>query len=213
MTKECKIRVLLVDNHPLVLDGLRAVLETYDDIEIAGAASNARLALEMAQSAKPDVVLMDINMPLLNGIDAIELFKRQLPGARILMLSMHDSREYISTSIMRGASGYLLKDVSTSEIVAAIHAVASGGTYFSSGVSEALLDNAEKKAEGLSARENDVLVLVAEGRSNREIASALGISEATVETHRKNIKKKLGIASTAGLTRYAIENRLGFSES
>ncbi|GAA5542678.1 MULTISPECIES: response regulator transcription factor [Brucella] len=213
MTKECKIRVLLVDNHPLVLDGLRAVLETYDDIEIAGAASNARLALDMAQTAKPDVVLMDINMPLLNGIDAIELFKRQLPGTRILMLSMHDSREYISTSIMRGASGYVLKDVSTSEIVAAIHAVASGGTYFSSGVSEALLDNAEKKAEGLSSRENDVLVLVAEGSSNREIASALGISEATVETHRKNIKKKLGIASTAGLTRYAIENRLGFSES
>ena len=213
MTKECKIRVLLVDNHPLVLDGLRAVLETYDDIEIAGAASNARLALDMAQTAKPDVVLMDINMPLLTGIDAIELFKRQLPGTRILMLSMHDSREYISTSIMRGASGYVLKDVSTSEIVAAIHAVASGGTYFSSGVSEALLDNAEKKAEGLSSRENDVLVLVAEGSSNREIASALGISEATVETHRKNIKKKLGIASTAGLTRYAIENRLGFSES
>ncbi|MEL4072438.1 response regulator transcription factor [Ochrobactrum sp. GPK 3] len=208
MTKECKIRVLLVDNHPLVLDGLRAVLETYDDIEIAGAASNARLALETAQTVKPDVVLMDINMPLLNGIDAIELFKRQLPATRILMLSMHDSREYISTSIMRGASGYVLKDVSTSEIVAAIHAVASGGTYFSSGVSEALLDNAEKKAEGLSSRENDVLVLVAEGSSNREIASILGISEATVETHRKNIKKKLGIASTAGLTRYAIENRL-----
>ncbi|MBA8821563.1 DNA-binding response regulator [Ochrobactrum sp. P6BS-III] len=208
MTKECKIRVLLVDNHPLVLDGLRAVLETYDDIEIAGAASNARLALETAQTVKPDVVLMDINMPLLNGIDAIELFKRQLPATRILMLSMHDSREYISTSIMRGASGYVLKDVSTSEIVAAIHAVASGGTYFSSGVSEALLDNAEKKAEGLSSRENDVLVLVAEGSSNREIASTLGISEATVETHRKNIKKKLGIASTAGLTRYAIENRL-----
>jgi len=208
MTKECKIRVLLVDNHPLVLDGLRAVLETYDDIDIAGAASNARLALEMAQTVKPDVVLMDINMPLLNGIDAIELFKRQLPATRILMLSMHDSREYISTSIMRGASGYVLKDVSTSEIVAAIHAVASGGTYFSSGVSEALLDNAEKKAEGLSSRENDVLVLVAEGSSNREIASKLGISEATVETHRKNIKKKLGIASTAGLTRYAIENRI-----
>ncbi len=211
MTIECKIRVLLVDNHPLVLDGLRAVLETYDDMEIAGAASNARLALEMAQTAKPDVVLMDINMPLLNGIDAIELFKRQLPGARILMLSMHDSREYISTSIMRGASGYVLKDVSTSEIVAAIHAVASGGTYFSSGVSEALLDMPDKKAEGLSSRENDVLVLVAEGSSNREIASALGISEATVETHRKNIKKKLGIASTAGLTRYAIENRLSIA--
>ena len=206
MTNECKIRVLLVDNHPLVLDGLRAVLETYDDIDVAGAASNAR-----ALAVNPDVVLMDINMPLLNGIDAIELFKKQFPGIRILMLSMHDSREYISTSIMRGASGYVLKDVSTAEIVVAIHAVASGGTYFSSGVSEALLDSGERKSEGLSVRENDVLVLVAEGGSNREIAIRLGISEATVETHRKNIKKKLGIASTAGLTRYAIENRLRLS--
>ncbi|MBC2884472.1 response regulator transcription factor [Ochrobactrum sp. CM-21-5] len=211
MNPECKIRVLLVDNHPLVLDGLRAVLETYDDIEIVGTASNARIALDTAFSADPDVVLMDINMPQLNGIDAIELFKRQVPGARILMLSMHDSREYISTSIMRGASGYILKDVSTNEIVTAIHAVASGGTYFSSGVSEALLENGGRKSEGLSARENDVLVLVAEGGSNREIALRLGISEATVETHRKNIKKKLGIASTAGLTRYAIETRLRLS--
>ncbi|NKW09524.1 response regulator transcription factor [Ochrobactrum tritici] len=207
MTNECKIRVLLVDNHPLVLDGLRAVLETYDDIDIAGAASNARAALELALSVNPDVVLMDINMPLLNGIDAIELFKKQLPGIRILMLSMHDSREYISTSIMRGASGYVLKDVSTTEIVAAIHAVASGGTYFSSGVSEALLDSGDRKSEGLSLRENDVLVLVAEGGSNREIAMNLGISEATVETHRKNIKKKLGIGSTAGLR--AMPSRTG----
>ncbi len=148
MTNECKIRVLLVDNHPLVLDGLRAVLETYEDIEIVGAAANARAALELASSADPDVVLMDINMPLLNGIDAIELFKKQLPGIRILMLSMHDSREYISTSIMRGASGYVLKDVSTTEIVTAIHAVASGGTYFSSGVSEALLERGEKNLKG-----------------------------------------------------------------
>lgn len=208
---ECRIKVLLVDNHPLVLDGLRAVLETYDDIEIVGAAPNARAALDIALETRPDVVLMDINMPMMNGIDAIELFKRQVPATRILMLSMHDSREYISTSIMRGASGYILKDVSTTEIVAAIHAVAAGGTYFSSGVSEALLDGGERRADSaaiLSARENDVLALVAEGGSNREIATELGISEATVETHRKNIKKKLGIASTAGLTRYAIENGL-----
>ena len=196
----------------MVLDGLRAVLETYDEIEVVAASSTARAALELAPSVRPDIVLMDINMPHLNGIDCIERMKRQVPSARILMLSMHDSREYISTSIMRGASGYILKDVSTAEIVTAIQTVAQGGTYFSSGVSEALLDGGEKKARNLSARENDVLVMVADGNSNREIAARLNISEATVETHRKNIKRKLGIATTAGLTRYAIENQLHLSD-
>lgn len=208
------IKVLLIDNHPLVLDGLRAVLETYGHIEVVGTAALAHAGLEIARRARPAVVLMDINMPKLNGIDAIELFKEELPETRILMLSMHDSREYISTSVMHGASGYILKDVSTDEIIAAIEAVAAGRTYFSSGVSDVLLERRENEnAVPLTTREQDVLLLLSAGKSNRDIAQSLAISAATVETHRKNIKKKLGIATTAGLTRYAIEHGLASPDS
>ena len=213
MSGKPPIKVLIIDNHPLVLAGLRAVLETYGDVEIVGTAGLARAGLEIALATRPAVVLMDINMPQLNGIDAIELFREQLPDTRILMLSTHDSREYISTSVMHGASGYILKDVSTDEIIAAIEAVAAGGTYFSSGVSDVLLERKPgDPADPLTTREHDVLLLIAGGRSNRDIAAELGISAATVETHRKNIKKKLGIATTAGLTRYAIENGWIWSE-
>jgi two-component system nitrate/nitrite response regulator NarL len=214
MSGRKSIKVLLIDNHPLVLDGLGAVLETYEHIEIVGTAGLARTGLEIALRERPAVVLMDINMPQLSGIDAIELFKEQLPETRILMLSMHDSREYISTSVLHGASGYILKDVSTDEIIAAIEAVADGKTYFSSGVSDVLLERKEAPdALPLTTREHDVLLLLAAGKSNRDIAQILGISAATVETHRKNIKKKLGIATTAGLTRYAIENGLTWADS
>lgn len=210
MNRQRAIKVLVVDDHPLVLEGIRAVLETYEHIQVVGAASSAKAALELAGRTAPDVVMMDINMPDLNGLDAIELFREQHAGTRLLMLSMHDSREYISTSVMYGASGYVLKDVSTSEIVAAIEAVAAGSTYFSSGVSDALLQrgNALKEWRPLTTREQSVLLLLARGKSNKDVARTLDISARTVETHRKNIKKKLGIATTAGLTRYAIENGL-----
>lgn len=127
MTERPKIRVLLIDNHPLVLDGLKAVLETFDHIEVAGTAGLAQAGLEIGRQVLPQVVLMDINMPKLSGIDAIELFRNELPCARVVMLSMHDSREYISSSVMHGAAGYILKDVSTDEIVSAIETVAGGG--------------------------------------------------------------------------------------
>lgn len=205
---EAAIRVLLVDNHPLVLEGLKAVLDTYEHISVTGTATSAIAGLEAAGRAKPDVVLMDINMPQLNGIDALELFKERWPSARVLMLSMHDSREYISTSVMYGASGYVLKDVPTEEIVAAIEAVAAGGTYFSSGVRDVLLNGVPDTLQALTTREQDVLLLIARGKSNRDAAMALSISEHTVETHRKNIKKKLGIGTTAGLIRYAIDHGL-----
>jgi len=209
MTEKAPIKVLLIDNHPLVLDGLRALLETYGHIDVVGTAGLARAGLDLALRTRPDVILMDINMPQVNGIDAIEIFKEQLPGTRILMLSMHDSREYISTSVLRGAWGYILKDVSTEEIVAAIEAVARGETYFSSGVSDVLMQRQpDENAMPLTIREQEVLRLLAAGQSNRDIAQALGISSATVETHRKNLKKKLGIATTAGLTRYVIEHGL-----
>jgi len=203
------IKVLLVDNHPLVLDGLKALLETYGHIQVVGTAVYAIAGAEEARRTLPQVVLMDINMPQMNGIEAIDLFKSTVPEARILMLSMHDNREYISASVMRGASGYILKDVPTEEIVAAIEAVAVGGTYFSSGVSDALLSRkGMDDPDSLTARERDVLIAIASGSSNREIADTLAISSATVETHRKNIKRKLGIATTAGLIRYVMENGL-----
>ena len=209
MTDEATIKILLIDNHPLVLDGLKALLESYGHIDVVGTASLARAGLDIALSTRPDVVLMDINMPQVNGIEAIDLFKAKLPGVRILMLSMHDSREYISTSVLRGARGYILKDVSTEEIVEAIETVAAGDTYFSSGVSDALMERrANEGAVPLTAREQDVLRLLAAGKSNRDIADALGIAAGTVETHRKNLKKKLGIATTAGLTRYVIDQGL-----
>ncbi|WP_163883292.1 two-component system response regulator MctR [Rhizobium laguerreae] len=207
MTERPKIRVLLIDNHPLVLDGLKAVLETFDHIEVAGTAGLAQTGLEIGRQVLPQVVLMDINMPKLSGIDAIELFRNELPQARVVMLSMHDSREYISSSVMHGAAGYILKDVSTDEIISAIETVAGGGTYFSSGVFDALMgERAEEGSDPLTPRERDILGLIVAGRSNKEIAETLGITPATTETHRKNLKKKLGIATTAGLIRYALDH-------
>ncbi|SCB19288.1 response regulator [Rhizobium multihospitium] len=202
-----RIRVLLIDNHPVVLDGLKAVLETFDHIKVVGTANLAQVGLEVGRRTLPQVTLMDINMPKLSGIDAIELFRRELPETRIVMLSMHDSREYISSSIMRGAVGYILKDVSTDEVVCAIETVAAGGTYFSSGVRDILVADAmPKEADPLTPRERRILGLIVTGKSNREIAEQLEITPATAETHRKNLKKKLGIATTAGLIRYALDH-------
>ncbi|WP_127966260.1 response regulator transcription factor [Agrobacterium sp. RS6] len=202
------IRVLLVDNHPLILDGLKAVLETYEHITVVGTAVSAVAGIDAAVATQPHVVLMDINMPQINGIDALELFKEKQLSARVLMLSMHDSREYISTSVMYGAAGYILKDVATEEIVVAIGTVAAGGTYFSSGVRDALMESATGRLKELTTREQDVLLLIARGKSNRDAAVALDIAESTMETHRKNIKRKLNIATTAGLIRYAIDHGL-----
>jgi two-component system nitrate/nitrite response regulator NarL len=206
MSERVAIKVLLIDNHPLVLDGLKAVLQTFENIEVVGSAGSAADGLELAKSNRPQVVLMDINMPKLNGIEAIELFRSVIPDVRIVMLSMHDSREYISSSVMRGAAGYVLKDVSTDEIVKAIETVANGGSYFSTGVSEILMDRASNDDGALTPREKETLTHIAAGKSNREMAAILGISESTVETHRKKLKRKLGISSTAGLIRYALDH-------
>lgn len=204
-----KIKVLVCDDHPLVLEGIASVLGIYDNIELVGAVRSAREAVAAAVTALPDVVLMDINMAEMSGLDAIEVFRERVPKARLLMLSMHDSREYISTAVMYGASGYLLKDLPPDELVKAIETVASNGTYFSSGVSEVLLrPTSAERGKTLTSREQSVLLLVAAGKSNKDVAETLDISVLTVETHRKNIKKKLGISSTAGLIRYALEQGL-----
>lgn len=205
-----KVRIVLADDHPLVLEGVRSCLETFDHIEIVGAVSNGRDALELAEETLPDIVILDINMPQFNGLDATAEFRRRLPDVKLLILSMHDDKEYIAAAIQHGARGYVLKDVSTREIVTAIEAVHNGGLYFSSGISDVLatLPSQPEPESSLTSREVSVLLLLAEGRSNKEVARELDISVRTVETHRKNLKRKLGISTVAGLTRYVIENGL-----
>lgn len=211
-----KIKVLLVDDHPLVLDGISARLEGEENLEVVGMANDGKQALEQAEKLNPDVVLMDISMPVMTGFEATEHFRQQQPEVKVLILSMHDDREYILKLIKCGASGYVLKDVSSAELITAIETVYRGGTYFSSGASQALFselgqDNSASvppEEEPLTNREKDVLKLLAEGNSNKEIARELDISVRTVETHRQNIKAKLDIHTAAGLARYAIEHQI-----
>lgn len=201
-----KIRVLLVDDHPLVLDGIRSRLELDEDMEVIGEAANGEEALELAKRYKPEIVLMDINMPVMNGIEAAERFSEELPDIKLLMLSMHDSREYITKVLKAGAKGYILKDVSSSEMVSAIKSVYQGKNYYSSGVTDILLNEGVAKDVPLTDREKTILRLLAEGNSNKHVARELDISVRTVETHRRNIKRKLDVKTSAGLVKYAIEN-------
>ena len=199
-------RILIVDDHPMVAEGIEAILETYDDIEVVGTLSTATAALEALTDLDPDVVLMDLNMPGMSGLAATELMLERRPGTRILILTMHDSPEYISTALAHGASGYVLKDVPTEEIRIAIDCVMEGEQYLCTGTKAALKPKIADGREPLTSREQTVLLQLAQGKSNRDVAEALQISVHTVETHRKNIKRKLGISSTAGLTRYALEH-------
>ena len=211
------IRVLLVDDHPLVLDGINACLSSEPDIEVVGQANNGLEALELAEALTPDVVLMDVSMPVMNGLEATKELKMRFPDFRVLILSMHENREYILQLIQSGAAGYVLKDVSSEELVKAISVVHQGGTYFSSRASETLVNQfesgrrhsaAEDSRPSLTKREETVLKLLAEGGSNKDIARGLDISVRTVETHRQNIKQKLNIQTAAGLAKYAIENNI-----
>ncbi len=202
------IKVLLVDDHMLVLDGLKARLELEDNIKVIGIANNGIEALEQSKKLDPDVVLMDVSMPVLNGIEAAKRFQTEQPDKKVLMLSMHQDKEYILSIIQTGASGYVLKDVPAAELVLAIETVIRGGSYFSSGASQALYQVQEEEKEELTKRELAVLKELASGAANKTIAHNLSISVRTVETHRQNLKQKLGIHSAAGLTKYAIEHKL-----
>ncbi|MBY6137980.1 response regulator transcription factor [Leisingera daeponensis] len=200
------VKVLIVDDHPMVAEGIQSILESYDDIEVVGSLTDGRDAVERMAALRPDVVLMDLNMPKLGGLSATEIILEEHPGTRILILSMHDSAEYISTALSHGAMGYVLKDVPTEEIKQAIDAVMKGKTYLCTGAAGSLKPKAGDTREALTGREQTILLELAQGKSNKEVAQTLDISVRTVETHRKNIKRKLGISSTAGLTRYALEH-------
>jgi len=196
--------VMIVDDHPMVAEGVCAILETYDDITVAATLGSGQDAIDQIARLTPDVVLLDLNMPGMSGLTATEIILERRPETKILILSMHDSQEYIATAMAHGASGYLLKDVPTDQIKEAIDHVMAGGTYLCSGASTAIKPNPTREA--LTGREQTILLELAQGKSNKDVAHTLDISVRTVETHRKNIKRKLGISSTAGLTRYALEH-------
>lgn len=200
------IKIVIVDDHPLVAEGIEAILDSYDDLTVCATLSDGQQILDRIHELEPDVVLLDLNMPRMNGLSATELLLEQRPQTHVIILSMHDSPEYISTALSHGAQGYLLKDVPTEEIKQAIDAVMRGERYLCSGAAVSLAPPSDGAREALTGREQTILLQLAQGKSNKDVALALNISVRTVETHRKNIKQKLGISSTAGLTRYALEH-------
>ena len=200
-----RTRVMIVDEHPMVAQGIQSVLEDHDDIDVVATLGNGRAALDALERLDPDVILMDLNMPQMGGLTATEMVLEQRPGTRVLILSMHDSPEYITSALSHGAMGYVLKDVPTDEIKTAIDTVMRGERYLCTGAEGAIAPKGTGDG-ALTGREQTILLQLAQGLSNKEVALALDISVRTVETHRKNIKRKLGISSTAGLTRYAMEH-------
>ncbi|UWR09808.1 response regulator transcription factor [Sulfitobacter mediterraneus] len=204
MTQNTK--VLIVDDHPMVAEGIQSILESYDDVAVVGTAFNGRDVMDRLETLDPDVILMDLNMPEIGGLTATEMVLERRPGTRVVILTMHDSPEYISSALSHGAMGYLLKDVPTDEIKLAIDTVMQGQRYLCTGAQGSIAPKEGEPREALTEREQTILLQLAAGKSNKEVAVALEISVRTVETHRKNIKRKLGISSTAGLTRYALEH-------
>lgn len=203
------IKVMLVDDHPMVQDGLVACLSYYEDIEIVGRCNDGSEALNKAKECLPDVILMDISMPSMNGLDATEVLIESLKTTKVLIFSMHENAEFVKTAVQAGASGYILKDTNSEEVYQAIKAVANGKSHFSSSIAKVLLEKPiEQTNDRLTTREQMILSYIAKGQSSKEIAKSLDISFRTVEAHRRNIKSKLQIESLAELVRYAVNQGL-----
>ena len=212
-----KIRILLVDDHPVVREGVRSCLASHPNLEIVGEAADGQDAVHKAEKLTPDVVLMDINIPRVNGLTATAEICRRAPQARVLALTAHHNPEYVQRVIAAGARGYVLKDATPQELMSAIQTIHQGGTFFSPSVANGLLKSFVEQAGQsvpaersipLSDRERQVLALIAEGLANKEIADVLGVSVRTVETHRERLMIKLNIHTVAGLTKYAINQGL-----
>ncbi len=207
------IRVLVADDHAIVRTGIRHVLESEPGFAVVAEAATGAEALELAASLRPDVAVLDISMPGESGLRVAAELRQRSPDTRVLILSMHDNTEYVLESLRAGAHGYLLKDSAATELRGAIRAVRRGESYFSPAIAGRLsavvrgdvTESAATALAQLTARERQVLVGVAEGRTNREIAQQLGISHRTVESHRESLMKKLGVRTVAGLTRLALE--------
>jgi DNA-binding NarL/FixJ family response regulator len=208
-----KTRVLLADDHVLIRAGLRMVVDAQPDLTVVGEAGDGREAIAMAESLKPDVVVMDIGMPTLNGIEAAHQVREKLPGTQIVMLSMHSDEGYVLRALKAGAKAYLLKDSAETDLARAIRSVADGKSFFSPAVGRVLLEDYVRKLQRtggedsydlLSPREREVLQLVAEGKSSKEIANLLNLSVYTVETHRSRVMQKLNLRGIPELILYAV---------
>jgi len=221
MTDKSTIRVVVADDHVIVRRGIVSLLSLNKEIEVVGEASNGKIAIELAMKKEPDVVLMDISMPEINGLEATRQIKKKFPDMKILVLSAYDNVEYVLEILQSGANGYILKNTSPDDLFAAVKAVHSGQAFFSPSISKIVLDSYLKKsAQGgppgsefdssqyvgpLTTREREILQMIAEGKSHQQIADILYISVRTVDTHRNNIMKKLDLHDTASLVTYAIK--------
>jgi DNA-binding NarL/FixJ family response regulator len=206
-----RTKVLVADDHTIVREGLLSLLREQPDIAVVGAAANGREAIEKAQRSSPDIVVMDIAMPILNGIEATRQLRELLPQTKVIVLTMYADDAYVLQALQAGVRGYLLKKAAAAELLQAIRAVERGEFYLSSEISRVLVErylssgsSAAEAALTLSDRERQILQMVAEGHTNRQIAAALGIAPKTVDTHRTRLMTKLDIHDTPGLVRYAI---------
>ena len=203
-----KIRILLADDHAVVRQGFKMILAAQPDMEIVGEAGNGREALDLAGQLQPDVIVMDVAMPELNGIEATRRVADLSPRSRVLALSMHKDSVYVREILRAGARGYLLKDAISSDLLAAVRAIARGEGYLSPGVSDAVLNDYRRHVTDpidlLSSREREVLQMIAEGKTNKEIATVLNLSVYTVDAHRGRIMEKLNLHSATDLVRFAV---------
>ena len=207
------IRVLLADDHTLVLAGIRGLLTKLDGVEVVGEAADGHETLRLAEALRPNIVLLDIAMPGMNGLEVAQRLSELDPSIRVIILSMHASEEYVLRALRAGAAGYLLKDSAVAELELAIRAVVRGETYLSPPVSKRVVDEYVSRTGGtpdpldsLTPRQREILQLVAEGHTSKDIAQRLGLSYRTVETHRNQMMKRLGVTDIAGLVRFAVRS-------
>jgi DNA-binding NarL/FixJ family response regulator len=207
-----KIRLVLADDHPMIRAGFKTLLGQSKDFEVVGEAENGRELMRVVEAVQPDVTLVDVHMPGMSGLEALEKLHASYPDIRFVVLTMHEEREYVQKALKAGADGYLLKNIEREELENAIHSVYKGVKYFSPEIITIMANSAASPAveevSELTPREKEVLVLVADGHSTKQIADQLGISIRTVETHRINMLKKMGVSNSAELIRKAFESGL-----